>query len=99
MVLRCRGRIRRPRRSTTTSTTPKTDIRTTTTKTAPKRKTRAAQTKAVPILAKHAKVGPARTWSGTGTTPIGTLTLKRDSVVRWTTGNGARLTLTDNARS
>jgi hypothetical protein len=49
----------------------------------------------VPIPAARAKVGSPRTWSGSGAKTLGTITLKRSSVVRWTVAGGGSFALAD----
>jgi hypothetical protein len=76
-----------------TKTTPNAKAAPSTAKTTPT-KSAPGPTHTVPIPASRAKVGTPRTWSGTGNKALGTITLKRSSVVHWTTAGG-RFALTD----
>lgn len=51
--------------------------------------------RSVPIPAARTKVQAPRTWSGTGDKALGTITLKRSAVVRWTIAGGSTFALED----
>jgi hypothetical protein len=57
-------------------------------------KTTAPAPAPVPIPAARTKLGPPRTWSGSGDTTLGTIALPRSAVVRWTV-SGHRFSVAD----
>jgi outer membrane biosynthesis protein TonB len=64
-------------------------------KSAPKATAKRVHSVAIP--AARTKVQPPRTWSGTGDKTLGTITLKRSAVVRWTIAGGGTFALENPA--
>jgi hypothetical protein len=88
----------------TTTTSKQSSGTATTSKSAPskqssksKKKKKAAPVRTVPIPPARAKVGKAQTFSGDGDKTLGTITLKRSAVVRWTSTGGS-FALVDGAK-